>query len=59
MMTIKEMESKRVDLFLEMVEVKEKLSNCNNESEKLDLIDELENLELEYKRFGSIIRQLI
>ena len=58
MMTIKEMESKRVDLFLEIVELKRKISTAQ-ESEKLDLIDELENLELEYKRFGSIIRQLI
>ena len=41
------------------MKIKEKLSNCNSENEKLDLIDELENLELEYKYFRSIIRQLI
>ena len=58
-MTIKEMENKRVILFSKMVELKEKLASCEDDDERLELIDELYDLNLVYKRFGTIIRELI
>ena len=58
-MTIKEMENKRVILFSKMVELKEKLALCDDDNERLELIDELYDVNLEYKRFGTIIRELI
>ena len=58
-MTIKEMENKRVVLFSKMVELKEKIALCEDDNERLELMDELHDVNLEYKRFGSIIRELI
>ena len=58
-MTIKEMENKRVILFSKMVGLKEKLALCDDDNERLELIDELYDVNLEYKRFGTIIRELI
>lgn len=58
-MTIKEMENKRVVLFSKMVELKEKLALCEDDNERFELMDELHDVNLEYKRFGSIIRELI
>ena len=58
-MTIKEMENKRVILFSKMIELKEKLASCEDDDERFELIDELYDLNLEYKRFGTIIRELI
>ena len=58
-MTLKEMENKRVILFSKMVELKEKLASCEDDDERLELIDELYDLHFEYKRFGNIIRGLI
>lgn len=58
-MTIKEMENKRVVLFSKMVELKEKIALCEDDNERFELMDELHDVNLEYKRFGSIIRELI
>ena len=58
-MTIKEMENKRVDLFSKMIELKEKIALCEDDNERFELMDELHDVNLEYKRFGSIIRELI
>lgn len=58
-MTIKEMENKRVVLFSKMVELKEKIALCEDDNERFELMDELQDVNLEYKRFGSIIRELI
>ena len=58
-MTIKEMENKRVVLFSKMIELKEKLALCEDDNERIELMDELHDVNLEYKRFGSIIRELI
>ena len=58
-MTIKEMENKRVVLFSKMVELKEKIVLCEDDNERFELMDELHDVNLEYKRFGSIIRELI
>ena len=58
-MTIKEMENKRVVLFRKMVELKEKLALCEDDNERFELMDELHEVNLEYKRFGAIIRELI
>lgn len=58
-MTIKEMENKRVVLFSKMIELKEKLALCEDDNERFELMDELHDVNLEYKRFGSIIRELI
>lgn len=58
-MTIKEMENKRVVLFSKMIELKEKIALCEDDNERFELMDELHDVNLEYKRFGSIIRELI
>jgi hypothetical protein len=58
-MTIKEMENKRVVLFSKMIELKEKLALCEDDNRRVELMDELHDVNLEYKRFGSIIRELI